>query len=232
MMLQSINKKKIYFYLLVLLLFSSTFNFNIISKFKKLNLITQINILGLSEKEKNFIEKKLEIFINKNIYLINRDEIDKRLKINSFLHNYSVVKVFPSKLLVNVKKTKFIGKTIFDGNFFYIGKNGKLTKSNIVEKEYNLPQVFGSFKVKQFLKLQNILITHGFKLSEIKNYYYYKNNRWDIEYRDNIVLKLPSNNTEKSLKDYRSLLKLKKIDPGQLIDLRIKNKIIISDAKK
>ncbi len=232
MMLQSINKKKIYFYLLTLLLFSSTFNFNIISKFKKLNLITHINILGLSEKEKDFVEKKLEIFINKNIYLINKDEIENRLKINSFLHNYSVVKVFPSKLLVNVKKTEFIGKTIIGGKYFYIGKNGKLTESEIVEKEYNLPQVFGSFKVEQFLKLQDILSTNGFKLSKIKNYYYYKNNRWDIEYHNNIILKLPSNNIEKSLKDYSSLLKVKKIVSDKLIDLRIKNKIIISDEKK
>ena len=72
-MLQSISKKKIYFYLLILLLLSSTFNFNIISKFKKLNLISQINILGLKEKEKNILEKNLENFINKNIFLIGRE---------------------------------------------------------------------------------------------------------------------------------------------------------------
>ena len=71
-MLQSISKKKIYFYLLILLLLSSTFNFNIISKFNKLNLISDINILGLNEKEKNILEKNLEIFINKNIFLISR----------------------------------------------------------------------------------------------------------------------------------------------------------------
>ena len=78
--------------------------------------------------------------------------------LSNLLHNYSVVKVFPSKLLVNVKKTEFIGKTIIGGKYFYIGKNGKLTESEIVEKEYNLPQVFGSFKVEQFLKLQDHLV--------------------------------------------------------------------------
>ena len=97
-------------------------------------------------------------------------EIENRLKINSFLHNYSVVKVFPSKLLVNVKKTEFIGKTIIGGKYFYIGKNGKLTESEIVEKEYNLPQVFGSFKVEHFLLLllfkyfSSYMYTSGFKI--------------------------------------------------------------------
>ena len=42
---------------------------------------------------------------------------------------------------------------------------------------------------------------------------------------------LPSNNLEQSLKNYRSFLKKKKIVPGQLIDLRMKNKIIITNEK-
>ncbi len=231
-MLQSISKKKIYFYLLILLLLSSTFNFNIISKFNKLNLISDINILGLNEKEKNILEKNLEIFINKNIFLISREEIDNRMRINSFLDNYNIVKIFPSKLLVNVNKTEFVGKTILDGEKFYIGKNGKLTKIFLVEKEYNLPQVFGSFEVNEFLKLQKTLNTNGFNLSKIKKYYYYKSNRWDIENNDDVILMLPSQNVEKSLKNYKSLLNAKKIASGQLIDLRMKNKIILTDAKK
>ena len=231
-MLQSISKNKIYFYLLILLLLSSTFNFNIISKFKKLNLISHINILGLNEKEKNILEKNLEMFINKNIFLISREEVDKRIRINSFLDNYNIVKIFPSKLLVKVKKTEFVGKTILDGEKFYIGKNGKLTKIFLVEKEYNLPQVFGSFEVNEFLKLQKTLNTNGFNLSKIKKYYYYKSTRWDIEYNYDIVLMLPSRNIEKSLKNYKSLLNTNKIIPGQLIDLRIKNKIILSNAKR
>jgi len=122
-------------------LLSSTFNFNIISNFNKLNLIKHINIVGLNEKEKNILEKNLKILINKNIFLINKDEAEKILNNNSFIDTYKIVKVFPSNLLVNVKKTKFVGKTILDGEKFYIGKNGKLTKISLVEKEYNLPQV-------------------------------------------------------------------------------------------
>ena len=231
-MLQLINKKRVYFYLLIFLLLSSVFNFNFILKFKKINSLSHINIVGLSEKEKNILEKNLEIFINKNIFLISREEVDERIRINSFLDNYNIVKIFPSKLLVNVKKTEFVGKTILDGEKFYIGKNGKLTKIFLVEKEYNLPQVFGSFEVNEFLKLQKTLNTNGFNLSKIKKYYYYKSNRWDIENNDDVILMLPSYNIEKSLKNYKSLLNTNKIIPGQLIDLRIKNKIILSNAKR
>ena len=230
-MLQSISKKKIYFYLLILLLLSSTFNFNIISNFNKLNLIKHINIVGLNDKEKKILEKNLKIFINKNIFLINKDEAEKILKNNSFIDNYKIVKVFPSNLLVNVKKTKFVGKTILDGERFYIGKNGKLTKISLVEKEYNLPQVFGNFEVYEFLKLQEILLKNDFNLDKIKKYYYYKSKRWDIENNDNVLIRLPSENVENSLKNYRSLMKTNKIIKSNLIDLRIKNKIIFTYEK-
>ena len=231
-MLQSISKKKIYFYLLILLLLSSTFNFNIISNFNKLNLIKHINIVGLTDKEKYILEKNLKIFIIKNIFFINKNEAEKILKNNSFIDNYKIVKVFPSNLLVNVKKTKFVGKTILDGEKFYIGKNGKLTKISLVEKEYNLPQVFGNFEVYEFLKLQEILLKNDFNLDKIKKYYYYKSKRWDIENNDNVLIRLPSENVENSLKNYRSLMKTNKIIKSNLIDLRIKNKIIFTYEKK
>ncbi len=231
-MLQSISKKKIYFYLLLLLLLTSTFNFNIISKFKNLNLIQNIDITGISEKEKKVLEKNLKIFLNKNIFLIRKEEVVKLINNNNFFDNYNVSKVLPSKLLVNVKKTEFIGKTLLDGEKFYVGKNGKFTKTFLVDKEYNLPQVFGNFQVNEFLKLQNILNLNDFNLNNIKKYYYYKSNRWDIEKNDNTILMLPSNNLDKSLKNYRIYLQKKKIEPGQTVDLRITNKIILTNEKK
>ena len=133
--------------------------------------------------------------------------------------------------MVNIKKTKFVGKTFLDGKKFYIGKNGKLTEISLVKKEYNLPQVFGSFEVNEFLKLQNILNRNGFNLDQIKKYYYFKSNRWDIQNND-VILKLPSQNIEKSLKNYRSLLSSDKDIKTRLIDLRMKNKIIFTDEKR
>ena len=231
MMHQSTSKKRIYFYLLILIFLSSTFNFNIISKFNKLNLISHINIEGLSEKEKYLLKTKLEIFINKNIFLISKQKIIEILKNSSYLDSYNIAKVFPSKILVKVKKTEFQGITIFDGKKFYIGKNAKLTEVSLVDEEYNLPQVFGSFEVNEFLKLQNILNRNGFNLDQIKKYYYFKSNRWDIQNND-VILKLPSQNIEKSLKNYRSLLSSDKDIKTRLIDLRMKNKIIFTDEKR
>ncbi len=232
MMPQSISKKKIYFYLLILLFLSSIFNFNIISNFNKLNLINDVSIIGLNEKEKDKLEKKFKVLLNKNIFLIKKAETEELIKNNSFIDSYKIFKIFPSKLLVNIKKTEFVGITFLNGKKFYIGKNGKLTEVSLVKKEDYLPQVFGNFKVNEFLKIQKILNSNGFKLNELKKYYYFKSNRWDIENIENVILKLPSQDIEKSLKNYKSLYKTNKITQGKIIDLRIKNKIIFTDAKR
>ena len=231
-MLQSISKKKIYFYLLILLVLSSTFNFNIISKFKKINLVNNINIEGLNNKETTIIAKSLEIFKKRNIFFINKKEIDQRLNENSFLDNYTIIKILPSKLLVRVKKTEFIGLTIFEGEKYYVGKNGKLTHISLVEKKFNLPQIFGNFQINELLKLHKILNLNNFDIKKIKKYYYFKSNRWDIEYDNNTIVMLPSFDLEKSLRNYKSLIKVEKIRPGQIIDLRVENKIIVSNAEK
>tara|TARA_Y100000741_G_C18107387_1_gene499395 strand:+ start:16 stop:711 length:696 start_codon:yes stop_codon:yes gene_type:complete len=231
-MLQSINKKKIYFYLLILLLLSSTFNLNIILTLKKINLVNDINIVGLDKKETAILDKNLEIFKKRNIFLINKEEIDQRLKKNSFLDNYSIIKILPSKLMIKAKKTEFIASTIFGGEKYYIGKNGKLTKISLVKKQFNLPQVFGNFQVSELLKLHKILNLNGLDINKIKKYYYFKSNRWDIEYDDNTTIMLPSNNLDQSLKNYISFINKKKIIPGQIIDLRLKKKIILSNAKE
>ena len=231
-MLQSISKKKIYFYLLILIFLSTTFNFNFASKFNKLALISLINVEGLSGSERNELKKKLQIIEKKNIFFLKKEEVSKILETNNYIESYKVKKIFPSKILVNIEKTKFVAKTFFDGKNLYVGKNGKLTEISLVKKEYNLPQVFGKFQVSEFLKLQKILNLNDFNLKNIKKYYYYKSNRWDIETYDEITFMLPSNNIEKELKIYKSLLVENKIANTKLIDLRIKNKIILNDKKK
>ena len=229
MMLQSISKIKIYFYLFLFVLLSTFLNLNFITKFEKSTLITEINISGLNTEEKNLLIKNLKVFINKNIFSINKNEVEKKLKINTFLESYRVKKVFPSKLFINVKKTEFLGKTIIDFQEFYIGKNGRFTKSSFVEDEYNLPHVFGDFKINDFLKLQKILVNNGINLNNFDKYYYFKSNRWDIENKNNVILKLPSVNIENSLNIYKSLISSKNIESVKLIDLRIPNKVITTN---
>ena len=132
---QSINKKKIYFYLIIFLFVSTSFNFNLLKTIKEIGLISSINVKGLSLDEEIIIKEELKIILNSNIFFLNKDLILEKLNQFNFLENIEVQKILPSKIDINLTKTSFLGSTIIDGEKFYIGSNGKFTISNQVKNE-------------------------------------------------------------------------------------------------
>ena len=66
----------------------------------------------------------------------------------------------------------------------------------------------------------------SFKYSNIKNFFSYPSKRWDIETIDNLLIKLPSKNTELALERAQKIIESKKLT-NNIIDLRISNQIII-----
>ena len=225
---RSIDKKKIYFYLLIFFFLSTIFNFKSVSKLKDINLIKTIDIKGLKNKEENYLKKNLKIFKNNNIFFIKKDKIENILNIFNFLDNYSIQKVLPSKLIVLAKKTTFKAIAIIEGKKFYIGENGKLTPAFQVTKENNLPMIFGKFSVNEFLNLQKVLNKLNFNLKNIDKYFYHQSNRWDLQFNNGLTLMLPYNNVEKSLKIYGYLINVNLINSVKIIDLRIPNNVVLT----
>tara|TARA_B100001250_G_scaffold408470_1_gene430941 strand:- start:1887 stop:2576 length:690 start_codon:yes stop_codon:yes gene_type:complete len=228
-MRQSINKKKIYFYLLILIFLSTIFNFNIVYKVKNLSLINNIDIVGLGQKEEYYLINELKTLIDKNIFSINKNKIQKKLELFSFLDSYFIKKILPSKILVLAKKTKFIGMTIIEGDKFYLGLNGKLTLASKVEREENLPMIFGKFSTIEFLKLRDDLKKQKFDLNQIKEYFYHQSKRWDLKKKDGTLIMLPSKKIQFSLSTYKNLINKNEFSSAQVIDLRIPKTIIVTN---
>ena len=94
-----------------------------------------------------------------------------------------------------------------------------------LEEYKNLPVVFGdkeNFKIF-YKNLKKI----NFPLDLIKNYYLFELNRWDLETYSNKLIKLPSENYSKSLKNFINLNKKKNFDKYKVFDYRIKNQLIL-----
>ena len=227
-MRQSINKKKIYFYLLILIFLSTIFNLNAINLLKKNNLITSIEIEGISKKEQNLLRNELQIFFNKNIFFIKKNKIITVLNKFNFLKDFNIQKVFPSKLVITAKKTKFLGSTFINGKKFYIGDNEKFTLANEIEKEKNLPIAFGKFSIKEFLELQNILLKEKIDLNNVEKYFYHMSRRWDLQKNNGLIIMLPSKNISDSLELYNKLKINNKINSAKIVDLRIPERIVIN----
>ncbi len=203
MMHQSINKKKIYFYLFVFFFISTVFNFNIYKNFNESVLLKTLHIEGIERYEKKLVNDELKYLLNKNIFFLDKYLILEKLEKFNFLEEIKIQKIFPSEININLKKTKFLGSTIINGEKFFIGNNGKFTDSKQIKIEKNLPLIFGKFKIDEFLELQNILEEKQIDIKKIVKYYYYRNKRWDFQNQDGLIVMLPSKNIKNSLKIYK-----------------------------
>jgi len=159
-----------------------------------------INIKGVSYNERINIEEELNKLKNTNIFKINEIKVFKKLATFNFIDGIYVKKIFPSSININLSMTTILGKTFLNGEEFYIGKNGKFINSNQFFEKYKTATVFGTFEVKEFLDLYNILNSQQLEINEIDYYYYFKNRRWDLVFSNGLTLKLPAKNKKDSIK--------------------------------
>ena len=227
-MLQSINKYKLYLYFFFFIFLSSIFNFKFIENYNNKFSLKNININGLSYNEKIMLENELNKFKNTNIFQLNETKISNALDKFNFLENIFVYKIIPSTININLSKTQVIGQTLRNGEIFYIGKNGKFISTYEIYKSIDIPSVFGNFQIGEYIELQNILNDYKIDVKTIKEYYYYKNKRWDLLFHNGILLKLPSENIIKSLKIYRKFFDNKDLLNISIVDLRITDQIILT----
>ena len=212
------KKILIYFFLLLVVGSINSINFNGL----KLQNIDNINIIGLGNKDKSNLIKQIENFNLNNIFLIRKIDLTNEIESNSLVENYSIFKRYPSSLEINIEKTKFLAKINKNGQIFYIGSNGKLIKNNSVNNQ--LPFIFGNPEVIEFFEIKEIIDKSKISFSEIKNLYFFPSKRWDLEFRDNTIIKLPNDNVNLVLN-----LAMEFLDNNKFIDARIKNQIILDD---
>jgi len=212
------KKILIYFFLLLVVGSINSINFNGL----KLQNINNINIIGLGNKDKSNLIKQIENFNLNNIFLIRKIDLTNEIESNSLVENYSIFKRYPSSLEINIEKTKFLAKINKNGQIFYIGSNGKLIKNHSVNNQ--LPFIFGNPEVIEFFEIKEIIDKSKISFSEIKNLYFFPSKRWDLELRDNTIIKLPNDNVNLVLD-----LAMGFLDYNKFIDARIKNQIILDD---
>ena len=68
--------------------------------------------------------------------------------LSHFLEKYSVFRLYPSALSIDINKTNFLAVVKKNGDNFFLGSNGKLTSTNEINQD--LPFIFGEFKIESF----------------------------------------------------------------------------------
>ena len=219
------KKILIYFFLLLVVGSINNINFNDL----KLQNVNNINIVGLDIEDKLTLLKKIENFDLNNIFFISKIDLINEIESNSLVEKYFIFKRYPSSIDINIEKTKFLAKNNKNGQVFYLGSNGKFTKNDFSNNQ--LPYIFGSPEVIEFFDIKEVIDKSKITYKEIKNLYSYPSRRWDIELRNNIIIKLPKDNNNLALNLALEFLYKEEFKDVKMIDARIENQIILDDRK-
>ena len=221
---QLIGKKKsliLYFFFLVAL--STTTN-KTIYKTENLFQIDNINITGVPLDNIEGLNDELYKTIKKNIFFLKKEVLKNSISEFNIVEKYSVKKIYPRELNINIKPTKFIAK-ISNKDDVLVGSNGKLISNKDFKKK--LPSIFGKFNSNKFLELKVHLERSGFNFEDLKSLIYFSSGRWDILTNDNVLIKLPNKKIYESLHLAKKILNNDNFKKNKFIDLRIPNQIIV-----
>ena len=188
------KSKKILIYLFLLFLVGSINNIHI----NNLNFLSvkEINVTGLENKENSTLSKKIERLLKlDNIYLINKKDLNTLIESNNLVEKYFIFKRYPSSLNINIDKTNFLAKISKNGKIYDLASNGKLIENRHSNRQ--LPFVFGNPEIVEFFNIKKIIDESQISFEEIESLYFFLSKRWDLKLRNNIIIKLPNDNTKK-----------------------------------
>ena len=219
------KSKKILIYFFLLFLVGSINNININNlKFQN---VKNINVTGLENEDNLIISKKIKNLKLDNIYLINKKDINTLIESNNLVEKYFIFKKYPSSLNINIDKTSFLARISKNGKIYDLGSNGKLIENKYSNNQ--LPFVFGNPEIIEFFNIKKIIDESQISFEEIESLYFFLSKRWDLKLRNNIIIKLPNDNTKEGLKLVSEFLHNNEFKDIKIIDARIKNQIILND---
>ena len=189
--------------------------------------LNQIIVTGLDKKNNNDLINRLDYLRFNNLFFLEKSKIIEIIKSNSMIEKYSIFINYPSTIDIKIEKTKFLAKVNKNGEIFFLGSNGKLTRS--FEIRHDLPSIYGDFENEDFFILKKIIDESDISYEQIKNLFFFKTGRWDIETHGGLLIKLPKNRIEKSIKLLIVFLNENKQEKLHLIDLRQNNQIVTNE---
>ena len=130
--------------------------------------------------------------INKdNIFKLDKNKLSSRINENNLVLTFLAKKNYPNKIDIEITKAKYFGKIYRNEQLYIIGSNGKLINYD-ADSLKDLPYFYGKFKRDEFLKFSNVVYKVGLKTKDISSFYFFPSGRWDIKFKDGLLLKLPN----------------------------------------
>ena len=216
-------KKRIVIAIALLILFS-TITAQLKIEITKFNL-KKIQIKNNSILNEKDIKELLISLYEKNLIFLSYSEIEKALMQNSFIESFNIRKKYPQSLHIEIFEKQPVAILFNKKEKFYLSDKSELIKFIKDPKFKDLPYVIG--EPKKFKILFETLKKLNFPINSVKKYVLYESNRWDIEIKNNQIIKLPEVNYNDSLKNYLSLANKNEFKKYKVFDFRINNQLIL-----
>ena len=211
---------------LTLLLLLSTYNIQENYKLSSILIIKKIIIENNDVVEKKKIKQKLSFLYGSNLFFIDTNQIKKQLKKIEFIKSYKIKKIYPETIVIKIFERKPVAIIQNKKNKKFFTISGQVIDYSNLKRFKDLPLVFGD--ERSFNNFYNKLIDINFPINEIKKFYLFKSNRWDMITKKNQTIKLPIKNFENSLKNFINLNKQVSFEKYKIFDYRIKDQLILN----
>ena len=217
--------KKRFLIALILLLFLSTYkmqeNFQLNTKLK----IEEIIIENNSILQNTTIEKSLSQLYETNLFILNKKKISDELKELNFVDSFEVKKIYPNKLKIRIFEKEPVAIIHHKDEKKYFTNKTELIDFTELENFKQLPVVFGDREKFKILYLN--LKKNKFPLDDIKKFYLFETNRWDLVTKKNQTIKLPSKDYIQSLENFIFLKDQANFEKYKIFDYRINQQLIL-----
>ena len=156
---------------------------------------------------------------------MNANHINEILVKQNFIKSYEIKKIYPNKLKIKIFEKKPIAILQHKKEKFYFTENTDLIDYRNLEEYKNLPIVFGN--KENFEKLYKDLKKNNFSIKQIKKFYYFNSNRWDLLTNEDQMIKLPIKDYISSLENFINLRNKKNFEKYKTFDYRINSQLIL-----
>jgi len=191
--------------------------------------INNIQILGIKNIPKETVIKIVNNENKSNIFNVNLLNIYNNLKNNDWVKELYIERVLPSTIKISILEKEAIGIWQYEMSNKLITKNGEIiSTANINKFKIDLPIIHGNDANKNANSILKILETNKVLTKNIWSLDYINNRRWNLHFKQGIIVLLPS---EGVLRAWNEIIKLQKnydvLNLGLTeLDLRNPNKIL------
>ena len=209
------------FLFLLLSTYNIQSNFNFASKFNIRKIIIENNNL-VDDKQ---IKRHLYFLYDSNIFILNTENINKTLGKIELIQSIEIKKIYPNQIKIKVFEKAPVAIIQNKNEKKYFTENGDLVNVNNLEFFKDLPYVFGN--KESFETFYNDLKKINFPIKDIRKFYLFEANRWDLITNKGQTIKLPAENYFLSLKNFLSIKNEVNFEKYKIFDYRIKDQLIL-----